>query len=77
MAAKGILRALGEEVRERRLARNLTQDTLAAKSGLHRNFIGMIERGERNVTVLSLEAITDVLKINLSDLFVGIEQRKK
>lgn len=77
MAAKGILRALGEELRERRLIRGLTQDTLAAKAGLHRNFIGMIERGERNSTILTLEAIADVLKASLSDLLAGAELRKK
>ena len=77
MAVKGLLRALGEELRERRLTRGLTQDGLAAKAGLHRNFIGMIERGERNSTVLTLEAITDVLKANLSELLAGAERRRK
>ncbi|MEQ1579176.1 MAG: helix-turn-helix transcriptional regulator [Steroidobacteraceae bacterium] len=77
MAARGILSALGEELRERRLAKGLTQDALAAKAGLHRNFIGMLERGERNVTVLALEAIAGVLKQPVSELLLGAEKRKK
>lgn len=76
MAAKGILKALGAEVRERRHARGLTQDALAAKAGLHRNFIGMLERGERNVTVVVLEAIADVLRVSLSELFAVVEKRR-
>lgn len=55
---------------ERRLARALSQDAFA-KAGLHRNYIGMIERGERNVTVLVLEAIADVLRVTLSELLGG------
>ena len=77
MAAKSTLRLLGEELRAQRRTRGLTQDVLAAKAGLHRNFIGMIERGERNVTILTLEAVTDVLKIAMSDVLSAVERRKK
>jgi transcriptional regulator with XRE-family HTH domain len=77
IAAKGILKALGEELRERRLTSGLSQDRLAADAGLHRNFIGMIERGQRNSTVLTPEAIAGVLNISLPDLFVGAERRRK
>jgi len=75
--AKGILRALGEELRERRQNRKLTQDELAARVGLHRNYIGMLERGERNPTVAILEAIAPVLRCSLSEFFAGIERRQR
>jgi transcriptional regulator with XRE-family HTH domain len=77
MAGKGILNALGAELRDIRTSRSLSQDALAAKAGLHRNYIGMLERGERNPTVLVLEAITDVLKTSLSALLAGAEKRSR
>jgi transcriptional regulator with XRE-family HTH domain len=67
---------LGAEIRARRLARELSQEALAAKAGLHRNFIGMAERGERNVTLLSLEAIADVLRISVGELVTAAETRR-
>jgi transcriptional regulator with XRE-family HTH domain len=77
MAAKaGILKLLGAEIRARRSACALSQESLAAKAGLHRNFIGMIERGERNVTLLSLEAIADVLRVSLGELLSQAERRR-
>lgn len=76
-AAKSTLRLLGEELRARRVARELSQDALAAKAGLHRNFIGMIERGERNLTILTLEAITDVLKTTMAEVISSVEKRKR
>ena len=75
--ARGILRALGAELRDLRLNSGLTQEDLAAKAGLHRNFVGMLERGERNVTVLTLEALTDVLETTLSELFLLAERRMR
>ncbi len=75
MAAKGILRALGEELRQRRIAMGLSQERLAEKAKLHRNFIGMIERGERNPTVMTLAALAGPLKTSVSALVTGMERR--
>jgi transcriptional regulator with XRE-family HTH domain len=79
MAAKsgGILKQIGAEVRARRLALELGQEALAAKAGLHRNSIGMLERGERNVTILVLEAIADVLRVSVSDLLSSSERSRR
>lgn len=77
VATKGLLRAVGDEIRERRLAKGLSQEVLAARGGLHRNFIGLIERGQRNSTLLTLEAVADVLKTRLSDVMLGAERRAK
>lgn len=47
---------------------NLTQAALAEKCGLHRTFIGSVERGERNVALLSLRKIALALRIPLAEL---------
>ncbi|SIO66393.1 DNA-binding transcriptional regulator, XRE-family HTH domain [Singulisphaera sp. GP187] len=60
---------LGDRLRERRIARNLTQEQLAEQCELHRTFIGSVERGERNVSILNLRLIARILRIPLADLF--------
>jgi len=62
------LRKVGHRVRERRLSRGLTQAQLAEKCGLHRTFIGSVERGERNVSILNLRLIAEILRLSPADL---------
>lgn len=56
-------------VRNIRMASSLTQEDLAAQSGLDRSYIGGIERGERNPTLAVIEKIADGLGISLAELF--------
>jgi transcriptional regulator with XRE-family HTH domain len=67
------LRQIGDRIRERRLARKLTQAGLADKCGLHRTFIGSVERGERNVAILSLRKIAKALRAGPAELLAGVE----
>jgi transcriptional regulator with XRE-family HTH domain len=67
------LRHLGDRVRDVRMARHLTQAELADVCGLHRTFIGSVERGERNVSILNLRTIAAALRVGLAELL--IEQR--
>lgn len=60
---------LGDRVRERRIARGWTQDELGQKCELHRTFIGSVERGERNISILNLRVIAGVLRVSLAELF--------
>jgi transcriptional regulator with XRE-family HTH domain len=62
------LERVGFRVRELRQAAGLTQAQLAAKCGLHRTFIGSVERGERNVALLSLRRIAAALRVPAAEL---------
>ncbi len=75
--AKGILRALGEELRARRVERGISQEELAGRAGLHRNYVGLLERGQRNVTLLVLQDLAGALKVSLSELVVQAERRSR
>lgn len=66
------LREIGGRIREQRDAHGLTQAELAEKCGLHRTFIGSVERGERNVSILNLRLIASVLRIPLARLFADL-----
>lgn len=62
------LEQVGFRVRERRLGLKLTQAQLAERCGLHRTFIGSVERGERNVALLSLRRIATALRATPAEL---------
>ncbi len=62
------LELVGDRVRERRAAAGLTQAQLADRAGLHRTFIGSVERGERNVALLSLRRIAAALRVTPAEL---------
>jgi transcriptional regulator with XRE-family HTH domain len=66
---KLIQKQFGERVRQLRLARNLSQEELAFKAGVHRTYLGSIERGERNPSLKNIAAIAKALDITLSELF--------
>jgi transcriptional regulator with XRE-family HTH domain len=70
------LRRLGEEVRERRKQRNLSQDALARQAGVHPNVVGRLERGSYNISVLALLAIAMELNTSLLELFAGAAKRR-
>jgi len=64
-----ILKDFGLKVREMRLSQNLTQENLADKACLHRTYIGMIERAEKNITLLNIEKIANALEVSVRNLF--------
>jgi transcriptional regulator with XRE-family HTH domain len=65
---KQILVKFGEQVRQIRIAHGLTQEELAEKAGVHRTYIGMIERAEKNVTLVNIEKIAKALNSTISEL---------
>lgn len=60
---------LGLKIRIERQKQKLSQEKLAEYSNLNRNFIGMIERGETNITVKNLENIANALRLPIQELF--------
>ncbi len=60
---------LGNRVRELRQRKDWTQERLAAEAGLHRNYLGGIERGERNPTVTNVAKIAQALGMPIAALF--------
>ena len=59
----------GKKVRIERAILHLSQEGLAKKAGLHRTYIGMIERAEKNITLENIEKIAKALKISIADFF--------
>ena len=57
-------------VRERRQALGVSQERLAEAAGVHRTYIGMIERGEKNVTIYNIERIAVALDVHPSSLLI-------
>lgn len=72
MPQSPILIFFGKRVREERLKRGLSQEKLAELAALHRTYIGMIERGEKNITLENVEKFSKALKISVSKLLDGI-----
>jgi transcriptional regulator with XRE-family HTH domain len=70
--SKEILTVFGARVRELRLEKNLSQEELAHLANLHRTYIGMIERAEKNITLLNIEKIAKALETSLSNLLNGL-----
>ena len=69
MVKKKILIDFGERVRELRKKKDLSQEELAFKAGVHRTYIGMIERAEKNITLTNIEKIAKALEVPIITLF--------
>lgn len=65
-----ILIKFGERVREIRKEKELSQEELAHKADLHRTYIGMIERAEKNITLINIEKIANALEVEIQELFI-------
>lgn len=64
-----ILKKFGDRVREIRKQKDISQEELAHRADLHRTYIGMIERAEKNITLLNIEKIANALEVSIKDLF--------
>lgn len=64
-----ILINFGAKVRLARTNKQISQEKLGELSGLHRTYIGMIERGEKNITLLNIQRISQALELPMSHFF--------
>jgi transcriptional regulator with XRE-family HTH domain len=69
MDNKKILVKFGEKGRSLRKERGFSQEELSFRAELHRTYIGMIERAEKNITLVNIEKIAKALDVKIKDLF--------
>jgi len=70
---KEILRAFGEKVRSERKKQGLSQEELGHKSGLDRSYVGGVERGERNLSLINIIALARALNVAPATFFESVE----
>lgn len=63
-----VLIKFGNKVREKRLSLGMSQEELAARAGVHRTYVGMIERAEKNITLTNIEKIAKALKLSINEI---------
>lgn len=72
MASNKALQTLGDRIREARKSTGLSQEELALQADIDRSFMGQVERGQRNISVLTLLRVARVLDINLGSMLDGL-----
>lgn len=72
MKTNNINKALGEKIRSLRELQGESQESFAYKAGVHRTYIGAVERGEKRITINTAERIAEALGVTLSELFDGL-----
>lgn len=68
MAKNTVLMLFGNNVRKLRKSNGLSHEKLAEMADLHRTYIGMIERAEKNITLINIEKIAAALNVKITDL---------
>lgn len=63
-----LLIKFGRKVRSERLKRGFSQEELASRADVHRTYIGMIERAEKNITLKNIEKVAKALNLSISEL---------
>ena len=69
-----LLREFGDRLRTARRQAGLSQEALAHQAGLHRTYIGSVERGERNIALLNILTLATVLGADASTLLTGLRR---
>lgn len=72
MEKNPVLLLFGKRVMEIRKSHALSQEQLAELVGVHRTYIGMIERAEKNITLLNIAKLAKALNIDMSELLINL-----
>jgi transcriptional regulator with XRE-family HTH domain len=70
---QSLQKQVGARVRELREKKGLSQEALAAVCDLHRTYVGLIERGQRNLSLTAIQQIAEGLGVPAADLFTGLD----
>ena len=68
MGSENILEIFGRNVQKYRKEKQVSQERLAEIAGVHRTYVGMIERAEKNITLRNMEKIAKALNVEIKDL---------
>ncbi|GAC1304148.1 MAG: helix-turn-helix transcriptional regulator [Mucilaginibacter sp.] len=68
MVNKFLLKEFGERIKTLRTKQKISQEALSHKTGFHRTYIGMIERGERNISLVNIAVFAKVFQMSISEL---------
>ena len=63
-----LLKEFGDRIKQLRLQKSISQEKLSFLTGFHRTYIGMIERGERNISLSNMAVFAKVFELNISEL---------
>ncbi|MDO9574746.1 MAG: helix-turn-helix transcriptional regulator, partial [Candidatus Contubernalis sp.] len=66
---RNILTEFGGRLRQLRKERGLTQEKLAAMAGIHYTYVGVVERGEKNISLVNIGRLAEALDVEVVDLF--------
>lgn len=72
MSSSKLRKAFGKRVRELRLEQRYSQESFADEVGVHRTYIGSVERGEQNISLDNIARLAKTLGISISSLFKGL-----
>lgn len=71
-----LFKSLGRRVRDLRREKGLSQEKLAEKADLHRNYVGRIERGEPGVSLFVVAQLAGALGLSLAEFFAPFKSRR-
>ena len=69
--------AIGRRVRELRRQQNISQEELAARADLHRNYVGSVERGERDIGITAIGQLAGALDLSLAEFFAPFRTKMR
>lgn len=62
-----------QNLRHLRTSQGISQEELAYRSGLHRTYVGSVERGERNISIDNMERLANALSVDLASLLIWVK----
>ena len=74
MPDEQLLKAFGQRIRQLRTAKGLSQEQLAEETGFHRTYIGMVERGERNLSLSNIGVFAKFFEMSISELLDFLDE---